>query len=172
MANIENFKANLTGGGARANQFEVTMNFPSLVGSEATRPFTYLCQATSLPASTMGTTEVSYRGRKMYLAGDRTYEDWTTTVLNDTDFKIRKATESWINVMDSPLFEASTATSPALYKTSASVKQLDRNGAELAIYTFHGIMPTTVASIGLDYSSNDEIETFDVTWKFDYFTVA
>ena len=92
MANINDFKATLKGGGARANQFQVTMPFPGFaaVGGE-TRTMSYLCQATNLPGMTLGEVDVKFRGRSLYIAGDRTFEAWTTTIMNDTDFMLRNA---------------------------------------------------------------------------------
>jgi hypothetical protein len=171
MANIEFFKANMTGGGARANQFEVVMNFPAIaMAGEAQRKFTYMCKATSLPGSTIGEVEVPYRGRKLWLAGDRTYEDWTTTVFNDTDFSIRNAMERWIDGMDRTLLEVTNVTNPLLYQSSAEVHQLDRNGTRLKSYNFFGMWPSVLAPVELAYDSNDAIEEFDITWKYNYFT--
>jgi hypothetical protein len=170
MANIEMFKANLTGGGARANQFEVVMNFPAIsLPGEAGRKFTYLCKTASLPSSTIEPVEVPYRGRKLYVAGERTYADWTTTVYNDTDFAIHDAIERWIDGMDRTLVETANITNPLLYQSSAEVHQLDRNGTRLKGYTFFGMWPTEIAAIDLGYETDNEIETFDVTWKFNYF---
>ena len=171
MANIESFKANLTGGGARANQFEVTMNFPAIaVPGQASRSMTYLCKAASLPGSTIGAIEVPYRGRVMKLAGDRSFEDWETTIYNDTNFAIRDACERWIDSIDRVLVESSTVTNPLLYQMVAKVSQLDRNGSSLKEYEFIGIFPTAVSSIDLGYDSNDAVEEFSVTWSYNYFT--
>lgn len=171
MANIEHFKSNLTGGGARANQFEVIINFPAIAmaGGVASK-FQFLCKATSLPASTIGVAEVPYRGRILKVAGDRTYEDWETTVLNDTDFAIRNAVERWMDGMDRTLIEASNVTNPLLYQSSATVHQLDRSGAKLKTYNFIGLMPTAIAAVDLAYDSNDAVEEFGITWAYNYFT--
>lgn len=171
MANIELFKANLLGGGARANQYEVLMNFPTIaIAGGISTTFKYLCSATSLPATTIGPVEVQYRGRVLKLAGERTFADWTTTVLNDTNFDIRNAVERWIDGMDRSLIEAGTVTNPLLYQSSATVNQLDRNGSILKSYTFNGMFPTEVGEISLGHSENDAVETFDVTWTYNYFT--
>jgi hypothetical protein len=171
MANIEMFKANLTGGGARPNQFEVVMQFPAIaVAGGASRKFTYLCKATSLPGSTIGVAEVHYRGRILKVAGDRTYEDWETTVLNDTDFAVRNAVERWIDGMDRTLLEVTNVTNPLLYQSSATVHQLDRNGTRLKTYNFFGLWPSVIAPVELGYETNDVIEEFGVTWKYNYFT--
>ena len=98
MANINDFKAKLAGGGARANQFKVTMPFPgySQVGGEI-EELAFLCKITQLPAMTVGPITVPFRGRQIKIAGDRTYADWTISVLNDTNFKLRNAFERWSN---------------------------------------------------------------------------
>jgi hypothetical protein len=171
MANIELFKANLTGGGARANQFEVIMNFPAIaMAGGAGRKFTYLCKSASLPGSTIGAVEVPYRGRLLKIAGERTYDDWETAVFNDTDFDIRNALERWIDGMDRTLLEVTNVTNPLLYQTSAEVHQLDRNGTRLKSYNFFGLWPSTLAPIELAYDTNDAVEEFTVTWKYNYFT--
>ena len=101
MANINDFKATLKGGGARANQFQVTLPFPGFaaVGGES-RTMSYLCQATHLPGMTLGEVDVKFRGRSLYIAGDRTFEAWTTTIMNDTDFALRNAFERWMNAIN------------------------------------------------------------------------
>ena len=171
MANIELFKANLMGGGARSNQFEVVMNFPAIaMAGGAGRKFTYLCKATSLPGSTIGAVEVPYRGRTLKIAGDRTYDDWETTVINDTDFDIRNAVERWIDGVDRTLLEITNVTNPLLYQTSAEVHQLDRNGTRLKSYNFYGLWPSVIAPVELSYDSNDAVEEFGITWKYNYFT--
>ena len=98
MPNINDFKSKLRGGGARANQFRVTMPFPGFasVGGE-TETMSFLCTSTSLPGMTLGEVAIPFRGRELYVAGDRTFGTWTTTMLNDTDFLIRNAYERWLN---------------------------------------------------------------------------
>ncbi len=98
MANINDFKAKLAGGGARSNQFKVTMPFPGYaqVGGEI-EDLAFLCRATTIPAMNVGVVEVPFRGRKIYIGGDRTFDTWSITVLNDTNFKIRNAMERWQN---------------------------------------------------------------------------
>ena len=96
MANINDFKAKLAGGGARANQFKVTMPFPGYaqVGGEI-EDLAFLCKATSLPGMSVGSISVPFRGRNIKIAGDRTIATWSVTLLNDTDFKLRNAFERW-----------------------------------------------------------------------------
>ena len=169
MANINDFKARLRGGGARANQFKVTLPFPgySAVGGE-TADLAFLCSATSIPGSNVAVTPVNFRGRILNLTGDRTFNPWQITVLNDTDFKLYRAFERWMNGMNN-MTDNEGLTNPADYQVDAFVDQLDRNGATIKSYTLRGVFPTEIAAIELDYGTNDAIEEFSVTFNFQYF---
>ena len=169
MANINDFKATLKGGGARANQFQVTMPFPGFaaVGGE-TRTMSYLCQATNLPGMTLGEVDVKFRGRSLYIAGDRTFEAWTTTIMNDTDFLIRNALERWMNGINS-LSDNSGLENPSDYQVDAFVDQLDRAGQVIKSYTFRGLWPLTIGNIDVAYETNDAIETFEATYRYQFF---
>ena len=169
MANINDFKAKLAGGGARPNQFKVTMPFPgySQVGGEI-EELAFLCKITQLPAMTVGMVTVPFRGRQIKIAGDRTFADWTITVINDTNFKLRNAFERWSNGINN-MTDGEGLTNPADYQVDAFVDQLDRNGATLKSYTLRGAYPMEVAAIELDYGNNDTIEEFQVTFNYQYF---
>ena len=169
MANINDFKATLKGGGARANQFQVTMPFPGFasVGGE-TRVMSYLCQATNLPGMTLGEVDVKFRGLYLYIAGDRTFEAWTTTIMNDTDFMLRNAFERWMNSINA-MSDNSGLENPSDYMVDAFVDQLDRAGQVIKSYTFRGLWPLTIANIDVAYETNDAIETFDVTYRYQFF---
>ena len=169
MANINDFKATLKGGGARANQFQVTMPFPGFaaVGGE-TRTMSYLCQATNMPGMTLGEVDVKFRGRSLYIAGERTFENWTTTIMNDTDFMLRNAFERWMNAINS-MSDNSGLENPADYMVDAFVDQLDRAGQVIKSYTFRGMWPLTIGNIDVAYATNDEVETFDVTYRYQFF---
>ena len=169
MANINDFKARLKGGGARANQFKVTLPFPGFaaVGGE-TADMAFLCQAASIPGSTVAEVAVPFRGRSLYVAGDRTFATWSTTVINDTDFKIYRACERWLNGINN-MTDNEGLTNPSDYQVDAFVDHLDRNGTNLKTYTFRGLFPTALADIALSYSTNDAVETFDVTRRYQYF---
>ena len=128
MANINDFKAVLAGGGARANQFQVTMPFPGYAaqGGE-TRVMSFLCRTTNLPGQTLGEVPVPFRGRTLYIAGDRTFEEeWSTTFLNDTDFALRTSLELWSNGIND-LAEGTGVVAAADYQTDLTVDQLDRD---------------------------------------------
>ena len=169
MASINDFKAKLSGGGARANQFKVLMPFPGYaqVGGEI-EDLAFLCQATSLPAMTIGTFTVPFRGRAIKIAGDRTIATWSVTVLNDTNFKLRNAFERWQNGINS-MSDNEGLTNPGDYQVDAFVDQLDRNGATIKSYTLRGAFPNDITSIALGMGTNDSIETFDVTFDYQYF---
>ena len=169
MANINDFKAVLKGGGARANQFQVTMPFPGFAtqGGE-TRQMSFLCQATNLPGMTLGEVDVKFRGRSLYIAGDRTFETWTTTIFNDTDFLIRNAMERWMNGINA-MSDNSGLENPADYMVDAFVDQLDRAGQVIKSYTFRGMFPQTIAPIELTYDGNDAVEEFEVTYRYQFF---
>ena len=169
MANINDFKAKLAGGGARPNQFKVTMPFPGYaqVGGEI-EELAFLCKITQLPAMSVAPITVPFRGRQIKIAGDRTFADWTITVINDTNFKLRNAFERWSNGINN-MTDGEGLTNPADYQVDAFVDQLDRNGATLKSYTLRGAYPMEVAAIELDYGNNDTIEEFQVTFNYQYF---
>ena len=169
MANINEFKSRLRGGGARANQFKVTLPFPgySAVGGE-TADLAFLCNATSIPGQNLGTVPVNFRGRILNLVGDRTFNPWSITVLNDTDFKIYRGLERWMNGMNN-MTDNEGLVNPVDYQVDGFVDQLDRNGTTLKSYTYRGLYPEALANIPLSYGTNDAIETFDVTFRYQYF---
>jgi len=169
MANINDFKATLQGGGARGNQFSVTLPFPGFaaVGGE-TRVMSFLCKATNLPGMTLGEVPVPFRGRQLFIAGDRVFDAWTTTIMNDTDFLIRNAMERWMNEINA-LSDNSGLENPSDYQVDAFVDQLDRAGQVIKSYTFRGLWPLTIAPIELAYDGNDAVEEFEVTYRYQFF---
>jgi hypothetical protein len=169
MPNINEFKSRLRGGGARANQFKVTLPFPGYasVGGE-TSDLAFLCSATALPGQTVGQVAIPFRGRVLNIAGDRTFEPWTITVLNDTDFKLYRAFERWMNGINN-MTDNEGIANPADYQVDGFIDHLDRNGSTLKSYTYRGLFPTELQGIALDYATNDAIEKFDVTFAVQYF---
>jgi hypothetical protein len=168
MANVSDFISKLKGGGARANQFKVTMPFPGFaaVGGE-TESMAFLCSATTLPASTLGEITVPFRGRNIYMAGDREFETWSTTIINDTDFLIRNAIERWSNGINN-MSDNEGLVNPVDYQVDAFVDHLDRNGNTIKSYTFRGMFPTTLGTIDLNYDPATALETFECTWRYQY----
>ena len=169
MANINDFKAKLAGGGARANQFKVTMPFPGYasVGGEI-EDMAFLCKATSLPAMNIGNIDVKFRGRDIKIAGDRTIDAWTVTCYNDTNFRLKNAFERWQNGINN-MTDNEGLTNPVDYQVDAFVDHLDRNGNTVKSYTLRGVFPTVVAPIELTYDEQTAIEQFDVTFNYQYF---
>ena len=169
MANISDFKAKLAGGGARNNQFKVTMPFPGYaqVGGEI-EDLAFLCTSTTIPAMTIGNVNVPFRGRVIKIAGDRTFASWSINVLNDTNFKLRNAFERWQNGINN-MTDNEGLSNPVDYQVDVFVDQLDRNGNTLKSYTLRGAYPTSIGAIDLNYETNDAIEDFDVTFEYQYF---
>jgi len=173
MANIDDFKANLIGGGARANQFRVTITPPTgiAIGLDVRRT-SYLVKSSSLPALTLTEIAIPFRGRNIYIAGDRTApETWSTIFLNDTDFMIRDAMERWSNGIND-LADNTGVIAPSDYQTDLSVEQLDRDDTVLKSYVFKSAWPTTVATIALDTAEATAIEEFEVTWRYQHFEAS
>ena len=178
--NITEFRSRLTGGGARANLFEVGITFPDGLGIDerlVSDKIPFLVKAAEIPASNLGNIPVPYRGRVLPVAGDRTFDPWTVTIINDTDFQIRDAMEKWSNSIND-LQTAQGSVDPAVYQRSALVKQLSREGSNpgdpekvLRTYNFEGIYPNTVSNIPLDFGATDQIEEFQVTFNYLFYEV-
>jgi hypothetical protein len=176
LKTISQFKSALSGGGARPNLFEVELTtFPSGISWDADK-FKYLCKAAALPASNISPIDVPFRGRIFKVAGDRTIDAWTVTIINDEDFKLRRAFEAWTELI-AKLDNNLGATQPSAYMSNATVYQLGR-GAQinsttnagsdssiLAAYKFVDIFPTSVSNIDLSYDSGDTIEEFTVEFQ-------
>ena len=173
MPNIDDFKANLIGGGARANQFRVTVTPPPgiAIGLDVRRT-SYLVRASNLPTQTLTEITIPFRGRNIYIAGDRSFDEtWTTTFMNDTDFMIRNAMERWSNGIND-LANNTGVITPADYQSDLTVEQLDRDDTTLKTYVFKSAWPTVVSSIELTSDQADDIETFDVTWRYQHFEAS
>ena len=163
---VDDFKSKLRGGGARPNYFKATINFPTYANGDVELT-SFLCKAAQLPGSTMGTIDVPYRGRILKMAGDRTFETWTATIINDTDFAIRNAMERWTNGING--FKTNTGlTSPIDYEADLKIEQLDRNGDSLKTYTFRGAYPLNIGAIELSYDTADTIEEYTVEFNYLY----
>ena len=178
--NITEFRSRLSGGGARANLFEVEIAFPEELVIDlnlVTDKVPFLVKAAEIPASNLGNIPVPYRGRVLPVAGDRTFDPWTVTIINDTDFQIRDAMEKWSNSIND-LQTAQGSVDPAVYQRSALVKQLSREGSNpgdpekvLRTYNFEGIYPNTVSNIPLDFGATDQIQEFQVTFNYLFYEV-
>ena len=202
MANlrtITNFKSALRGGGARPNLFEVDITgWPGGenmgdFGNDAKEEFQFLCKAAALPSSNITPIEIPFRGRTLKVAGDRTFDTWTITIINDENFRLRTKFEQWMNGINK-LTDGSGATNPGSYMGNAVVHQLGRganqgrqsttnsgggdgssgrdNISPLRTYYFSDIFPTEVSEIGLSYDTTDTIEEFTVTFQVQYWVAG
>tara|TARA_B100001175_G_scaffold62772_1_gene50940 strand:- start:59 stop:646 length:588 start_codon:yes stop_codon:yes gene_type:complete len=180
---ISQFKGALIGGGARPNLFEVELTtLPAGIEWSADN-FRYMCKAAALPASNVAAIDVPFRGRIFKVAGDRTFDTWTVTIINDEGFILRTAMEEWMNQI-SKLENNLGATNPASYMTNAKVYQLGRGSKSssednsgdkntvLREYEFVDIFPTNISAIDLSYESSDTIEEFTVEFQVQSFSLA
>ena len=170
MAAIDDFKANLIGGGARANQFRVTITPPPgiAIGLDVRRA-SFLVTASNLPQSQLGEIAVPFRGRNIYVTGDRPApEPWTVTFFNDTDFMVRTAMERWHNGINN-FADNTGVTNAADYQTDLFVEQLDRDDTVLKTYIFRSAYPLTIGDIALSSAEAGEIETFEVQWRYQHY---
>ena len=176
LRKISDFKSALTGGGARSNLFSVDLEFPSGVTiSDASGTKTlgeFLVKSAALPASLITPVEVPFRGRVLKLAGERTFDTWTITVINDTDFSIRTAFEQWMNGI-SKLSNGAGVTDPKIYQVDGmKVNQLNRGGEVLRAYKFYGVFPTNVSQIDLSMDTTDSIQEFTVELQVLYWELT
>ena len=163
---VDDFKAKLRGGGARPNLFKATINFPAYAGGDV-ETTSFLCEAAQLPGSTITPIVVPFRGRQLKMAGDRTFDTWSPTIINDTDFVIRDSMERWMNGMNA--HSANTGlTNVVDYEADLLVDQLDKDGSIIKTYNFRGCFPTAVSPIDLSYGSESEIERFTVEFQVQY----
>ena len=166
LRTITDFKSKMAGGGARPNLFEVELVFPDPIAIEndVKEKSRFLVKAAQLPASNITPIEVNFRGRILKIAGDRTFDTWTVTVINDVDFSIRSAMEKWMDFINS-MEDATGSQDPAEYQPDAYVHQLDRDGSTLRTYKFHDVFPTNVSAIDLSYETVDSVEEFTTEFQ-------
>jgi len=166
VVGIDAFKSKLTGGGARANLFQVTLNFPGYAGGSSELA-SFMVKAASLPASTIGKIEIPFRGRVLKIAGDRTFDVWNTTIINDVNMPIRNAIERWMNGINNHV--ANTGRSnPRDYQVDLKVDQLDKGGNVTKSYIIRSAFPTSCGAIELSNDTNDAIQEFPVTFEYQY----
>lgn len=171
--NVGEFRAQMQGDGARPNLFEVQLTFPTFVNpGNANKKITFMCKTASLPGSTIGHVPVFYFGRETKLAGNRTFPEWTLSIINDEDFSVRNAFEKWLNGINRHVSNVrdAWAGNSLGYTTNGIVTQFGKTGDTLKTYTFQGIFPVDVSQIDVDWGSNDTIEEFSVTLAYQYFT--
>jgi hypothetical protein len=169
--NVNQFRSQLQSDGARPNLFEVSMPFPafSLPGNAQTK-MTFMCKTAQLPGSTLGVVPVQYFGRELKFVGNRTFADWTVTIINDEDFSVRNAFERWMNGINSHNLNVRNpvAGTPLGYSVDGQVTQFGKAGNTIKKYNFVGMFPTDITPIDVDWGSNDTIEEFSVTLTYQF----
>ena len=165
---INQFKSQLVGGGARPSLFQVQITNPILGVADFKIPF--MVKTAALPASSVGEYAIPYFGRQIKYAGDRTFEPWTVTVINDEDFAIRNAMEAWSNAINSHV--SNSRALPQDYKSDAVITQFGKDGTVLRIYNFEGLFPTNISEITMGWEATDQVEEFSVTFSYDLWTIA
>ena len=165
--------------GVRPNMFEVEFAFPTGVDAGDGTLATYMCKSAALPASNVGVIEVPFRGRTVKIAGDRTFDNWSTTFITDRDMKIRAQFEKWLELINSHEPNTAQLTNPSEtdgYTRGIVIKQKDKDatpsGTELRSYKLWYAFPTSVSAVDLAYDSNDQIEEFSVEFQYSYWTVG
>ena len=170
--NINQFRSQMTGDGARPNLFEVSLTFPEYAGTGASTPFTFMCKTAAIPASSIGSVEVQYFGRTLKFAGNRpTFPDLQLNIINDEDFAVRTGFQQWLNLINSHAGNLQTFANnnnASGYLQDATVTQFGKNGGELKKYRFVGCFPTELGEIALDWGSNDAIEEYNVTLAYQW----
>jgi hypothetical protein len=165
---INEFKSQLVGGGARPSLFQVQITNPVTGVADFRLPF--MVKSAVLPSSSLGSYVVPYFGRQIKYAGDRVFDDWTVTVINDEDFAIRNSLEAWSNAINSHV--SNTRSLPQNYKSDAVITQYGKDGTVLRVYNFQGLYPINISEIGMAWEATDQIEEFTVTFQYDVWTIA
>ena len=170
--NISTFKSRgLVYGGTRPSLFSVTLSVPSGLGIDnvSVDKFRFLCTSAELPSSSVSAIEVPYFGRRIKVAGDRAFSDWSVNILNDEDFSIRSLFELWSNALNRLVANVrDPAITEEQYKTDLQVIQYSKDGSAIRSYSIIGAFPTSVSGIGLDWSSTNQVESFSVSFSYDY----
>ena len=161
--------------GVRPNMFQVDITFPDGVSGDPELA-SFMCKSAALPASNVGVIEVPFRGRTVKIAGDRTFDNWTATFINDKDMKIRSYFEKWLEQINTHQANTAGIVDPTAYGRSVMIRQLEKdssdNGSELRSYKLWYAFPTSASAIDLAYDSNDQIEEFSVEFQYSYWTVG
>jgi hypothetical protein len=180
---ISDFRSAI-GAGSRPNLFKIRISAPAGYDLTAVE---YLCRSASLPSSTLGTIEIPMNaGRRLKMGGDRVFSEYTTTILNDEDFKSRSVLERWQNDIVKTNFgggvignrnagslSVGTTTTKGLYGT-VEVFQLREDGSSVNAgeYKLINCWPSDISSIDLSYDTTDAVEDYTVTWTYDYFEIG
>jgi hypothetical protein len=167
---VSAFRSKLNGGGARPNQFEVVIRYPTVLGGIAGDVGRFLITTAELPGQTQGVTPVYYRGRLVKLAGDKEFAPFSCSIINDNNFTIRNSLENWMNYIEDRVTKAGEQ-SPQRYQSIIDIYQLDRNGNTLRQYKLRDAFPVEIGPVQLDFGSNDQISTFGATFQYQTFDI-
>lgn len=168
--NVQEFRAQMTGDGARPNLFNCELPFlGNLLGTAAVK-YNFMCRAAQLPGSTVNQVPVNYFGRELKFAGNRTFTEWTVTIINDEDFVIRNAFELWMSRLNSHVsnLRAANYVNPSQYQQDGLVTQFGKADDIIKKYKFIGMFPIDVSPIELDWGANDTIEEYAVTFAYQW----
>ena len=170
---VTKFKSNLIGGGARPSLFQVELQYPQVAGiDQPQRKSKFFVKGTTIPASTIGSYDVFFHGKALKVAGDRSFETWETTIINDEDYSHRIAIEQWMDLLASHRLNTRSEGlntkegETADYKKTLTVTQFSRDGHDIHHYHFLGAFPTALSTIALDWGTQ-EIEEYTCTWTYD-----
>ena len=175
FASLTQLKTALTGRGARANLFEIEIGFPTAIASTITSTVAkdkarILCKAAAVPGFTVGTIEVPYRaGRRIKIPGDRTFADWTVTIINDEDHSLRQAFNAWINLISKGNYNSATKSSAiSEYYQDITCNHLKADNTISRKYQLNDAFPTDVSAIDLSFDSTDTLSEFTVNFQYHY----
>lgn len=170
---VTEFKSNLQFGGARSTLFQIQLTAPPRLGLNIDlNNVPFLARAASIPSSNLGLIPVPYFGRVVKIAGDRTFDPWTVTIINDEDFQIRNALESWSNSINQMRGNVRLGSAANLsYKAQAQVTQYSKTGETLRTYNFEGLYPSVISAMDLNWQNTDQIEEFQVTFEYDNWVI-
>jgi hypothetical protein len=169
---INEIRSQLTFGGARPTLFQVQIQNP--VNSLGDLKVPFMVKAASQPPSALGVIEAPYMGRKVKLSGDRTFEPWTVTVINDEDFLIKNALEEWSHSINSHEGNLTSfnSSSPLQYKAQAQITQFSKTGTPIRVYQFNGLWPSEISEVEMNWESTDTIQEFTVTFQYDWWDIS
>ena len=167
---VSAFRSKLSGGGARPNQFEVVIRYPTVLGGIAGDMGRFLITTAELPGQTLGVTPVYFRGRLIKLAGDKEFAPFSCSIINDSNFTIRNSLENWMNYIEDRVTKAGEQ-SPQRYQSTIDIYQKDRNDNILRQYKLRDAFPVEIGPVQLDFGSNDQISTFGATFQYQTFDI-
>jgi len=167
---VDDFKSKLVGGGARPNLFRATINFPSYAGGDSELT-SFMCKAAQLPSSVIAQIDVPFRGRQLKIAGDRTFENWNITVIQESSMEVRNSFERWLNGINEHV-NGTGLVNPVDYQADMLVEQLDRNDNVIKAVNIRGAFPVNLGAVELSYETTDALAEYTIEWAYQYWESA